>query len=144
MAAINPKLHPAHRVTFAVATPLATHYRYAHCREVDCPHNLSGWDTVVDVSTDLGAKRADFIRMRSGRAFTYVQTGTIVRFHFPPGQVCFRSHRVPLDKPAIFVFREGDHRGNPRGTEARVMRDVDWLDRFANHQLKLADAKERG
>lgn len=144
MTTFTPKLHPAHRITFVAATPLATHYRNSTCREADCVHNLSGWDTVVDVATELGASQADYIRMRSGRAFTFVQTGTIVRFHFPPGQRCFQRHRVALDKPAIFVVKGGDHRGNPRGTEARVMRDVDWLDRFANHQTNLSTAKERG
>ena len=32
---------------FRVSQPLATHWREASCREVDCPHHVLGWQTVV-------------------------------------------------------------------------------------------------
>jgi hypothetical protein len=141
------RLHrlPAHAAkTYTVLQPLGTHFRIATCAEWGCEQYASGWDTVLDVSTDTGAKAAEHIRLKAGRAYTVVETGTIVRFRFPPGQRCFREHRLSLDRPALFVVRDGDDRGNPRGTPVRKLSDADWVDDFANHQQRIADRLEQG
>jgi hypothetical protein len=144
MRSVMPKL-PAHAVkTYAVLQPLDSHFRVADCTEVGCLQNANGWDSVLDVSTVKGARAAEYIRSEAGRAYTVVETGTIVRFRFPPGQRCFHEHHLPLERPALFVVRDGDWRGNPRGTPARRLSDADWVDDFANHQQRIADRLEQG
>lgn len=130
--------------TYAIAMPIKTHYRDATCAEVECEANLQGWVTTVDVATELGRKQANYIRMASGRAFTPSEAGTLVRFEFPAGQKCFAQHRIALDRPQVFSVRDGDWRGNPRGTAPVQRRPEDWVDDFANHQQKLADKMQEG
>jgi hypothetical protein len=150
---IEPKLPAGAMKTYAILRPTSTHFRPATCAEVDCPQYLHGWRTVVDESTDLGARQAHYIRTQSGRSFheqrdrTGVGVLGAVTFTFGPGQMCFRTadHRVPVGRPELFVVREGDWRGNPRRTEPRVhKRAADWVDDFANHQDRLATRLGQG
>lgn len=131
-------------VTYAIASPFETHYRPATCEEVDCEAHASGWVTRLDLTTDLGQQQGRYIQDQSNRRYKAVKTGEIVEITFFPGQQCFAQHRVALDRPAVFLLRGGDHRGNPTG-ERPVMLDPDqWVDDFANHQLKLVDQIEKG
>lgn len=139
---LDPKLPVNAYTTYQAVRPRSTHTRPATCKEIDCAAFHKGWQTRVDVATDLGRRQANYIRLRSGRHFTAVQTGTLVTFTFPPGQHCFAAHTVALDKPTIFLKRGGDWRATT--TPAVRMSDRDWLDDFANHQLTLAEARERG
>lgn len=142
---VAPKMPVGAYKSYEIQAPLATHYRQATCKEVECDAYEKGWTTTVDTATELGARQANYIRMKSGRVHTVDQTidSSIVRFHFPPGQKCFRQHRLPIGKPELFVVRDGDWRGNPTGN--RVQRRVDdWLDDFQNHQEKLKQRIERG
>lgn len=142
---IPPKL-PAHAMqTHQILQPLSSHFRDATCKEVDCAAFNKGWKTTIDTATELGAQQANYIRLHSGRHFTYEQTGTMVVFTFPAGQECFREHKVPLERPAIFIRKDGDFRGNPRGTTAYRHRNADdWVDEFANDLQDLKDRLERG
>lgn len=145
---IEPKMGPASYRTFEVAQPITTHYRQATCAEVRCLAYESGWQSGIDESTDLGQRQAHYIRKQSGRSFTESRSEVgITVFVFEPGQRCFASdtHRVPLERPALYVVREGDWRGNPREIEPRVhARAADWVDEFANHQDRLATEIDRG
>jgi hypothetical protein len=136
---------PAHAMkTYQIASPVQTHTRPAVCAEVECQAYRVGWSTAVDVATELGRKQAQYIRMHSGRAFEVVIVGTVVTFTFPAGQRCFTQHRVPLERPALYVIRDGDWRGNPRQTEpVRVGPDA-WVDDFANHQDRLKTVFDQG
>lgn len=139
-------LPATHTKTYEVAAPLKTHYRPATCAEVECGSHTRGWQSFIDESTALGQKQAYYIRKQSGRRFTEerLETG-ITSFTFVPGQTCFGAHQVALDKPRIFLVRDGDYRGNPRGTRPRVHANgLDWVDDFATHQQAIADAVERG
>ena len=139
---VEPALPVTAMKTYAVSSPLATHWRPATCAEADCPHYLSGWRTIVPGDSP----QAHYIRHDSGRGFTEApQPGGLVEFTFAPGQRCFASgsHRVLLDKPERFTERDGDWRGNPTGR--RVVHSVDgWLDSFGEHQERLAQQMERG
>lgn len=143
-----PLMPAAAYKTFQIASPISTHYRPATCEEVGCLAQAHGWATMVDESHVLGAKQAHYIRKLAGRSFIEARTELgLTRFEFAAGQRCFasESHRVPLERPEIYVVREGDHRGNPRGTEPRVhVRALDWVDEFANHQDKIATAIGQG
>lgn len=144
---IAPKLPASAMRTFQISSPVASHFRQATCVEARCEAYLSGWATMADETTEQGQRAAYYIRHDSGRRFTEARSELgITVFTFEPGQRCFASdaHRVPLERPALFVAREGDWRGNPRGVEARIMRADDWVDEFATHQAVIAQAIERG
>ena len=69
----------------------------------------------------------------------------LTEFTFEAGQTCFVEHRVPLEREPLYVVRDGDWRGNPRGTAPRIhTRPDDWVDDFAEHQQRLADRFEQG
>lgn len=68
-------------------------------------------------------------------------------FVFAAGQTCFRSdeHVVRIERPEIFLVRDGDHRGNPRGTQPRIYTTPEaWVDDFGEHQERLTETRERG
>jgi len=145
---ITPALPAEQMKTYAVVTPRATHWRPATCSEAGCPNHLNGWKSVIDETTDLGRAQAAYIRERSGRRYTEWRDqpwlgGTV--FTFEAGQECFAQHEVPLERDPLFLVRDGDWRGNPRGTPARVhQRPADWVEDFATHQQRLKDRLERG
>lgn len=141
---IPPKMLPQSYKTYTLLRPRDTHTRRAVCGEVECRAMANGWRTVVDVATELGAKQANYIRLHSGRSFTFTQTGTIVTFEFPPGQICFSEHRVQLERESLFRIRDGDWRGNPRETAVARVGQQAWLDNFGEQQEKLADQAKRG
>lgn len=145
MFRIEPSMPASAYKTYQILQPAQTHFRDATCQEVDCEAYAKGWVTTIDVATELGAKQANYIHLHSRRHFSYVQTGTIVSFTFPAGQKCFRQHKVSLERDQIYVVRDGDWRGNPRGTAPRRHSNAaDWLDDFANHQDKIAREIENG
>lgn len=140
---IEPRLPAAAMKTYAITSPIATHYRPATCAEVDCqPHQL-GWHTTVPAESQDEA----LIR-RAGRHFTEERVGQgFIKFSFPPGQACFRAstHKVSLQRPENFLVLGGDWRGNPRGIEpVRHTRPEFWVEDFGGHQQKLADRFQQG
>lgn len=142
---LDPKM-PAHAyTTYALVRPRATHYRPAGCQEVECAAHRNGWVTRIDTSSPLGARQANYIRLKSGRHFSSKEIGAgMVHFTFPPGQQCFASHRVPLQREPIFLKRGGDWRGNPRGERVTHVNGADWVDDFAGHLSKLASEHRKG
>lgn len=141
----TPQLPPEQMKTYAIVRKDGVHARPATCAEVECPQWAHGWVTRVP----RGSRLADFIVGNThGRKFT--ETTSIEsaerEFIFPFGQECFRSsqHRVPIEREPLFVVRDGDWRGNPRGTAAITRRPDDWVDDFANHQQHIADVRQRG
>ena len=93
-----------------------------------------------------------YIRKNSGRRFVESRVLSdegvpLTAFRFEAGQRCFRAdeHRARLERPEIYLVRDGDWRGNPRGTEPRRHASAaDWVDDFANHQETLANRLKEG
>lgn len=141
---LEPVGQPQDYQTYSIASPRETHTRTATCDEVDCEPFLNGWATTVPTGGQLeAALRA------SGRhwATRMPNPDGTVTFAFPPGQPCFRAatHRVGLDRPAHFLVRGGDWRGNPRGTPPVVhVRPDDWVEDFALHQQRIRSTIEKG
>lgn len=137
---IQPQMQVGAYKTYQIAAPLATHFRAATCEEVGCQPHIHGWATTVMYgSKDEAAVRG------SGRHFTEErQEGGFVRFVFPPGQPCFAAsrHKVPLEREAIFVVRDGDWRR--LGPARRHANAIDWRDDFGEHQERLADRLAQG
>jgi len=147
MFRIDPALPVQAYKTFQIQAPHSTHFRKATCAEADCPHHLQGWQSVIDERTELGQRQAHYIRKQSGRRFREDQHSVgMTVFTFEPGQTCFASddHRVRLDKPELFVVRDGDWRGNPTGRRRQHARPEDWVDDFGEHQLAVKEQHERG
>ena len=144
---IEPLL-PEHRMqTFAIRAPLATHWRPATCEEAGCDAFQHGWASYIDESTDLGQRQAHYIRKESGRKFTETRNEAgITEFTFEAGQRCFKSseHRVRNYRDERYLVRGGDFRGNPTGMRREHKNAETWVDDFATHQDKIAEAVKRG
>lgn len=140
----DPLMPAQNYKTYAVVSPLGSHFRPATCAEADCPHYLNGWRTRIENLTPdlLHAAKT------SGRRYTVQQiTEGETYLVFSAGQPCFAAsaHRVRIDRPPLYVVRDGDWRGNPRRTKARVHHNpANWLEDFATHQQAIADEIEKG
>jgi hypothetical protein len=148
MTRIEPQMPAEAYKTYAIVAPRSTHWVDATCAEVDCAHYLQGWQSVIDEATELGQRQAHYIRKESGRAFRERrrEDGLTV-FFFEAGQACFdaQRHQRRLDRPELYIVRDGDHRGNPRGTPLRQhVKAADWVEDFAEHQAALADEHAKG
>lgn len=147
MNRIQPILSAGSFRTFQVMAPRKTHFRSATCQEVNCPRITLGWASIIDESTGLGQRQADYIRRASGRKFTEERTPEgLTRFVFAPNQECFDQHYTrDWNRPELYFVRDGDWRGNPRGTRARQhSRPEHWVEEFAENQSALADRIEKG
>jgi hypothetical protein len=144
---LEPGLPAAAMKTYAIEAP-PCNFRRATCIEVECSAMAGGWVTRVDESTELGQGQAHYIRAESGRLFTEDRDPAgLTVFTFPAGQPCFRqaSHRVPLDRPELWLVKEGDWRGNPRGIPVyRHTRPEFWVEDLHEHTDELITLHERG
>ena len=135
-----PRL-PAHAMTTYRLYRPAEKPSTTTCQKAGCLAYRHGWDTTLDLAKPEHAKAAAVIRA-SSRTFTEVSGGgTIVVFRFEPGQTCFAVHRT-----AVQYIRRGGAPGlgNPR-QELFVHRSPgDWVEDFAEHQDKLAEAVKAG
>ena len=106
--------------------PADTHFRPATCAESACPHHLLGWQTLIDESGQFGQAQAAYIRRESGRQFREERMATgLTAFTFGPGQKCFRQHRLPLERPAVF------------SKDGRVLEGQDWVDDMREDLFKI-------
>jgi len=116
-----------------MSAPTATHRRTASCEEVNCPHYLKGWITIVPI----GSPQDLYIRHHSGRRFTAKAEAGSVTFTFPPGQQCFRQHTATLNRPPFLL----------RGRNGRLQRVSDpheWSDTFNETMHQAEQARKRG
>jgi hypothetical protein len=128
--------------TYTFATPPRTHYRPASCEEYLCSNFLYGFETTLDLATDVGVDLAGLIRSDRTRSHIEIRTSLYeVRFQFPPGTKCWewKSHKVPVDRPPILLVRGGDWRAST-GLIRRHTRPEYWAEDFALHQDHLATA----
>jgi len=144
LSRIQPLMGPEAYKTYEMRSPLATHFRPGTCAEAQCAHYLNGWQVHVEKLTAelLHAAKT------SGRKYTEQQLAPGQTYLvFEAGQPCFRhrEHRIRVDRPPLYVVRDGDYRGNPRRTKARLhQRPENWVEDFATHQQAIADEIEKG
>lgn len=123
--------------TYQVISPVSTHYRDGTCAEAGCLDHRNGWRTTVDEATDLGARQAQYIRKQSGRRYTEARTEVgLTAFTFEAGQRCFRTHKVPLGRPELYVVRDGDWRRY--GSARRFSGPDAFVNDFGDHQDRIA------
>jgi hypothetical protein len=156
----QPGFGPEQMKTYQVASPITSHRRRADCddMEVNCAAHRNGWITVVDESTDLGRRQAAYIRQEcrpttaelavSAGVRRYIESRTPAgwtEFRFPAGQLCFAQHTARLHRPDIFIVRDGDTRGNPRGTDPYIHTEGEhWVEDHAEHHDRIRKIVERG
>lgn len=138
----TPVANPGAYQTFGIRP----YWRQAACAEVDCDHWREGWITAVDETSQLGRRQADYLRSgQSGRRFVEGRTEAgWTQFAFHPGQTCFAAanHRVPWERPEIYLLQAGDHRA--AAGPARVYdRGDQWADDFHAHTTRIAEARSR-
>lgn len=142
--AAEPKMPAQFYKSYVLSQPLDTHWRPATCEEVNCDHFLNGWQVRVE---GLSARQEHAAR-NCGRRFEELSVAEGETWLvFEAGQPCFYAteHRGPLARPPLYVVRDGDRRGNPLGTKARLHQKPDfWVEDFATHQQTLAAAQQRG
>jgi hypothetical protein len=140
----EPLLPASAMTTYRIVSPHDKD-RVAACHEVGCDAWRNGWDSILDLANPAHAKAAAYIRSgASGRTYREIGTGSgegIVVFRFASGQRCFEEHHT---RPEVFLRRGGDHRGNPRQELCRHANAGEWVEDFAEHQQRLAEAVERG
>ncbi len=134
---VAPVLPASAMRTHQVATPLRTHFRKATCEEVGCLAYRHGWALNL-----TGLDEGDIWQARnSGRRYREEAGETGMVLIFEPGQPCFAAstHRVPADRPPIFLARDGDWRGNPRGTEPVIFSGADAFTNDLHDHLEKFD-----
>lgn len=138
---IDPNLPVQAYQTYSITTPRDTLVKAA-CEQVACQAWAHGWESVIDESTDLGAKQAAYIRQQSGRTFREQKTAAgLTVFRFEAHQRCFADHKT---RPELYAVRDGDWRGNPTGRTRKHIRAIDWVEDFGEHQQRIADQHQKG
>lgn len=127
--------------TYQIAAPRSTHWRSATCEEIGCHAYANGWMTPV-----LAGSSDEVLLRSAGRKWTHIERAAdgFLHYYFAAGTRCLGAarHRVRIDRPELFVLRDGDWRwlGEPK-----VFGDpADWVDHFANHQDRIATLVNRG
>lgn len=142
--------------TFAVRSPLSTHYRRATCEEIDCPDYLHGWYLKIEgTPEDLL-----YTARNSGRKYTIgevlielkddednvVSTEIFKAFIFEAGQACFRAstHVKSLERPEFFFAGRGDHRSFSIRKAQQFERPDQFVESFEDHLARIRHALQQG
>jgi hypothetical protein len=133
--------------TYAVRSPLNTHFRSATCAEIGCPDYLHGWYLKIDGTPE----NLIYTAKHSGRRYTigelWDNSGSAFQaLIFEAGQECFRSstHVISLDRPEFFYAGQGDHRSFSTRRAIKFDRPEHFVDSFATHLDRLKQDLERG
>jgi hypothetical protein len=134
--------------TFALVRPrrvAADFWRKATCEEYCCQYWREGWETRIDLSTELGQRQAAYIVKKSKRSFSQEREGNFITFIFTPGQTCFSAdtHQVPNMREPLYLHRLGDHRswGDRKRQHSR---GVDWVEHMQEQLGRVADDRKKG
>jgi hypothetical protein len=115
---IDPGGTPADFQTFGVRQFV----RPSPCAEARCTAHAKGWRTTVAAGSDA---EAFLLRVCRGeedghrRGFvTIPQENGLTQYVFEAGQTCFAvsTHQVALQRPPLYLRRNGDWRANLGGT----------------------------
>lgn len=138
----SPAASPGAYQTWTIASPVATHWRPATCDEIECTAWANGWSTILPAGSDQETLlRHACTGQVDGhrRHFTEQRTGDgLIEFRFAAGQPCFRAseHRTPLERPELYVRRDGDWRAH-LGNQHIYDRPDQWVDDHATRLDRL-------
>lgn len=135
----EPLLGPGAYKTYALRSPINTHFRTATCAEIDCKAYREGWTIPL---AGLNAHDVHVAR-HSGRRFREVDGRFLV---FEPGQPCFRAHthKISVERPAFYFVGRGKYPLFNVRQAHRFSNGDEWVDDFATHQDKLKAVIDRG
>jgi hypothetical protein len=142
-----PLMPAANYKTYAMRSPVRTHWRPATCEEFECQDYKYGFVTTIDVSTELGQRQHHFLTHDTKRRYHIQRVSlTVFKFVYGPGNICmgYRDHRVPIGRPPKLLVVGGDWRGNPRQEIVRHQRVEHWVEDFSLHTAMLAQKVQRG
>lgn len=131
----TPRLPVTAMQTYGIKSPIETHTKPAHCRDVGCVDYQLGWTfkTIAGTADDRFFRHActgavDGYR----RPFTTSRDGIFVIFRFEAGTPCrlASKHRASLERPELYVVRGGDWRAST-GLIRRHTRPEHWVEDFA-------------
>jgi hypothetical protein len=125
---VDPRL----TARYGLSKPAGTHRRPATCAEVDCKYRRLGWQMRIMPDTPLGDRQM-FLVNQSGRRFTKTLDEQFnILLTFEAGQDCFGVHTVDLDKPALYLVRQG--------TQVKQhTRPEHWVEDFSTHLDKIRE-----
>lgn len=138
----QPKMPTQNYETFAIRSPLTTHFRRARCAEVACAAYREGW---TYREQDLDEKLLYLVTHAGKRYRRVTASATESYLVFEPGQACFAAstHRIKLERPEFFYAGRGDFRSFSTRRAVQYSSD-DWLDKFANDLDSVRTQIERG
>jgi len=152
-----PRAGPEAFQTYAIDSPLDTHWRRTTCAEIGCASRQHGWVTRLDTTKQEAQKWAWYIRKVQNRRYVEsVDSAGLVVFTFHAGQACFadgrdahaqaylgvQPHRIKLERPEIYVARHGDWRRS--SLLRRYERADQFVDDFHTHTDRITDVRARG
>lgn len=142
--------------TFAVRSPLSTHYRRATCAEVDCADYLHGWYLKIEGTPEdlLYIAKHSGRRYRVGEVVIEVKdaedkvvtTEIFNALIFEAGQSCFRetTHVKSLERPEFFFAGRGDHRSFSIRKAEKFDRPDHFVESFEDHLARIRRALQQG
>jgi hypothetical protein len=139
----NRQLPVSSYKTYAIRSPIQTHYRKATCEEIGCEAFQNGWAYLKEDLTpgDL------YLATHSGKRYREVHIGPGQNYIvFEAGQSCFGAaqHVISLHRPEFYFVGRG-HTSVFQARHARAHANGDdFVDDFANHQDKLNTTFKRG
>lgn len=126
-------MDPRLNTKYALSKPISTHRRPASCEEVNCKHWRQGWQMHIMEGTPVGDRQKHLVKL-SGRKFVRTQESpTNFLYTFEAGQTCFGAHSVPIERPAIYLVRQG------AGPVKQHVNPEDWVDDFSTHLDKIRE-----
>lgn len=132
----NPKLYK----TYVVRSPLGTHFRVASCEEYNCPAHSGGWTIRLE---GLNPKLA-YVARNSGRRYKEMEVAPGESYLvYEPGQQCFETHRLPLDRPQWFFAGRGT-RDTFRPSKVHQLSAEDFVDDWMTNAEANKLILERG
>lgn len=155
---IQPQMPTQNYTTFAIKSPISTHYRRATCAEVNCADYLNGWYLKIEgTPEDLL-----YLATHSGRRYT---TGEVViekeveidgaitvvpdmfkALIFEAGQGCFAeaTHVKSLERQEFYFSGRGDYRSFSIRKAHLYDRPDQFVDDFDHHLTRIRRALEQG
>lgn len=132
----EPRLPVQSMQTHHILAPASSHWRKATCAEVGCLPYHHGWVLPLE-----GLDEGDIWQARnSGRGYRQeTNEDGKVFLHFEAGQPCFRAstHRIRIERPELFIVRNGDWRGTDNEDPIRFSSAESWRDHLGTHLDKL-------
>jgi len=122
--------------TYAVRSPLETHYRKATCVEVNCEAYRNGWQFRKEGMT----AEMLFYATHCGKRYRELQVAPGETYLvYEPGQRCFEAsfHTVSLERPEWDFVGRGDSSVFQTDKARRHTKREFWVEDFQHHLEKI-------